>query len=104
MRGLSRRYSEAAATDLLLALAAERGEDVQEPERLFRLAFERARDLDISISQLRAATRLCRLSKGRAGQATAKATLADIYATFDEGGATRDLAEARALLDGTFAS
>ena len=51
--------------DLLLALATQQGRDVAEAEHWYRLALDRARALDVGISQLRAATRICRVSTAR---------------------------------------
>jgi predicted ATPase len=85
--------------DLLVALAAGEGREDPEAERWYRLALERARALNVRISELRAATRLCRISKGRDGHDAATQALAEIYATFTEGSTTRDLIEARELFD-----
>jgi adenylate cyclase len=84
--------------DLLLALAVEQGSEDPEAERWYRLALQRARELDARTPELRAATRLCRVHPGDTHDA-ARRTLADVYATFTEGFTSRDLIEARELLD-----
>jgi predicted ATPase len=86
--------------DLIAALAAEEGREDTEAEQWYRMAFERARERNVRISQLRAAMRLCRAANGKSGQDAAKQALAEVYASFTEGASTRDLLEARKLLDG----
>jgi len=58
----------------------------------------KARDLNARMSQLRAATRLCRVWQANGEHEAAARTLAPVYATFTEGFATADLLEARNLL------
>jgi predicted ATPase len=85
--------------DLLLALATEEGREDSEAEHWYRLAIERARAQNVRISELRAATRLCRVAKPGDPHNAARRALAEVYATFTEGSTTRDLTEARELLD-----
>ena len=49
--------------------------------------------------ELRAATSLARLWRDQGKRAEARVLLAPVYATFTEGFATRDLKDAKALLD-----
>jgi predicted ATPase len=84
--------------DALLALAADGGSDVASAEQCFQQAFDHAASLKARMSQLRAATRLCRLRREKTGQDAAVRALASVYATFTEGFATADLIEARDLL------
>jgi predicted ATPase/class 3 adenylate cyclase len=76
--------------DLLLGLA-----DAEAAESHFRGAFEIAERLGLRMPQLRAATRLARLQK----RPDATDVLRDVYETFTEGFETRDLLEARTVLD-----
>jgi hypothetical protein len=85
--------------DLLLALAASDPSLGPEAERWLQLGFDRARDLNARMSQLRAATRLCRVRLGTVGHEAAARTLGSVYATFTEGSGIADLLEARDLLD-----
>jgi predicted ATPase len=84
--------------DLLLALAADGGSDLSLAEHCYQLAFDHASKLKARMSQLRAATRLCRLRRDKTKQDAAVRTLGSVYATFTEGFATADLIEARDLL------
>ncbi len=85
--------------DLLLTLATQHGRDVAEAEHWYRLALGRARALDVGISQLRAATRMCRVSAATSGRDSAMQMLARIAARFDDGPLSHDLREAKELLD-----
>jgi adenylate cyclase len=85
--------------DLLRGLAAAEGRESTEAERWYRMAFERAGELKVGISRLRAATRLCSVASSAAARDTARQALAGVYATFTEGFGTRDLIEARELLE-----
>lgn len=67
-------------------------------ETCFRRAFDVARDLDARMSQLRAATRLCRLSCERGDAEEGRRRLSAVHETFTEGFTTADLIEARELL------
>jgi predicted ATPase/class 3 adenylate cyclase len=84
--------------DLLVALAADDGRDGSGAEHWYRLAFDRARDLNARMSQLRAAARLSRVWQAKGEHEAAARTLGSVYATFTEGFATADLLEARDLL------
>jgi predicted ATPase len=57
-----------------------------------------ARELDARMSQLRAATRLCRLSSNRPDADEARRLLSGVHDTFTEGFTTADLIEAEELL------
>ena len=85
--------------DLLAALAAddERGRASAEP--WYRLAFDRAGELDARMARLRAATRLGRLRLAEGDRGAAARTLGPVYDTFTEGFSTADLRDARDLLD-----
>jgi len=80
--------------DLLLA----RGES-QEAEHCLRRAIELARARSDRSFELRAATSLARLLDGRGKRDEARETLAPIYGWFTEGFGSKDVQEARALLD-----
>jgi predicted ATPase/class 3 adenylate cyclase len=84
--------------DLLEALATfdERGRPGS--EHWYRLAFDRAGELDARMTRLRAATRLGRLALAEGRPEEVAGMLGPIYATFTEGFATADLVEARDLL------
>jgi len=71
---------------------------VASAEPCFQQAFEVARDLDARMSQLRAATRLCRLSLERGDAEEARRLLSGVHETFTEGFTTPDLIEAGELL------
>jgi predicted ATPase/class 3 adenylate cyclase len=75
-------------------LAAKGGEDVAV---WYRRAYDDAAGRKARSPQLRAATRLCRLAAAR-GEPDADGLLRPLYASFTEGTATRDLAEARDAL------
>ena len=83
--------------DLLAALAAVDATGRPGAEHWYRLAFDRAGELDARMTRLRAATRLGRGS-GRGPPGDAAGMLGPVYATFTEGFATADLLEARDLL------
>jgi predicted ATPase len=85
--------------DLLVALAASDPSLRPEGERWYQLGFDRARDLKARMSQLRAATRLCRVRQGTVGHEAAARALSSVYATFTEGFGTADLLDAQELLD-----
>lgn len=99
----ARRLPAGTAVGTTAADAAGRS---GEAEARYRLALDRAIELDARMTQLRAATRLVRLAASAGGPAadagaggpTALATLARIHATFDEGFETADLREARDVL------
>jgi predicted ATPase len=79
--------------DLLVALDNPEG-----AEPMFQSALVVARDLGLRTPQLQAATRLTRLRRA-AGKPAETDDLRAVYGTFAEGLDTRDLAEARAVLD-----
>jgi predicted ATPase/class 3 adenylate cyclase len=82
----------------LIAILPGVGEGGNAAEALYRKALDDAAGRKVRLPQLRAATRLARLvPAGPEGEA-ARDALATVYATFTEGFATRDLAEARDLL------
>jgi predicted ATPase/class 3 adenylate cyclase len=68
------------------------------PAPWYRRALESARARDARMTQLRVATRLCRLPQDRADAARSRRLLESVYATFAEGFTTADLTEARGLL------
>ena len=80
--------------ELLLA----RGES-QEAEHCLRRAIELARRRSERSFELRAATTLARLLDGRGKRDEAREVLATVYGWFTEGFDTKDVREARALLD-----
>jgi predicted ATPase len=80
--------------DLLLVLSEAR----DEAESWFMRAFDRAQELDARMSQLRAATRLCRLRRDHGDADAGARALRAVYESFTEGFATRDLIEANDLL------
>jgi hypothetical protein len=67
-------------------------------EPCFQRAFDVARDLEARTSQLRAAIRLCRLSRERGEAEQGRRMLSDVHETFTEGFTTADLIEAGELL------
>ena len=71
--------------DLILALPADDGSDHSQAQHWYRLAFDRARDLGARMSQLRAATRLCRVDnrdRGRSRGAQAPPGPCDVHRGF----------------------
>ncbi len=70
-----------------------------EAERLFRRALAIARSQEARAFELRAAMSLARLLQTQGAPREAHAILTPVYAWFTEGFATRDLVEAKALLD-----
>ena len=70
-----------------------------EAEALFRRALDIARAQEAKSFELRAATSLARLLRDQGKRAEARDLLAPIYGWFTEGFDTRDLVEAKALLD-----
>jgi hypothetical protein len=67
-------------------------------ELCFHRAFDVASDLDARMSQLRAATRLCRLSQERGDGEERRRLLSAVHENFKEGFTTPDLIEAGDLL------
>jgi predicted ATPase/class 3 adenylate cyclase len=80
--------------DLLLALA-----DAAGAESRFRSAFDVAGSLGLRMPQLRAATRMTHLRLAARKRPDRTDVLRDVYNTFTEGFDTRDLVEARAVLE-----
>lgn len=74
-------------------------EDETEVEACFRRAIELARRQAAKMLELRAAMSLCRLWREQGKREKARQTLAEVYGWFTEGFDTRDLKEARALLE-----
>jgi hypothetical protein len=79
--------------DLLLALSEG---DLAEP--CFQHGFDVARDLDARMSQLRAATRLCRLWRELGDAEEGRRLLSAVHQSFTEGFATADLIDAERAL------
>ena len=73
--------------------------EVEEAEAAFRQALEIARRQGALMYELRATTSLARLLRDRNRAAEARQLLGDLYGTFGEGFTSRDLREARQLLD-----
>ncbi len=84
--------------DVLAAFATAGTRDVSEAAHCYQLAFDHACDLKARMSQLRAATRLCRIRRAEAEREASVRVLRSVYATFTEGFATADLSEARDAL------
>jgi DNA-binding SARP family transcriptional activator len=76
-----------------------RGEAEPEAEKCFQRAIQVARQQQAKSWELRATTSLCRLWQKRGKQQQARQVLAEIYSWFTEGLDTRDLQEAKALLE-----
>jgi len=75
------------------------GNAVKEAEALFHQALEIAQRQEAKTFELRAATSLARLWQRQGKRDAARALLAPLYAWFTEGFATRDLQDAKALLE-----
>jgi len=84
--------------DLLGALPPDEGGGASSAEPWYRLAFDRAGELNARMSMLRAATRSGRLRLADGEPEAAAAILGPVYASFTEGFATADLRDAEALL------
>jgi predicted ATPase len=72
---------------------------IEEPEALFGQSLEVARRQEAKTFELRAATSLARLWQRQGKRDAARALLAPVYAWFTEGFDTRDLKDAKALLN-----
>ena len=82
--------------DLLTALPnGPVGEAIETYEQSARLAEDR----QLRMTHLRAATRLARMKRGTASDASARDALAAVYQSFTEGFDAADLIAARAVLD-----
>jgi tetratricopeptide (TPR) repeat protein len=77
---------------------ARRRDSEQEADALFREAIDIARGQEAKSLELRAATSLARLWQRQGKRAEARSLLQPVYGWFTEGFDTRDLVEARALL------
>ncbi len=82
--------------ELLLAQSVENADEV---ERSFYQAIEIARTQHAKSLELRAAMSLARLLQQKKQLSEARSCLSEVYEWFTEGLATKDLLEARALLD-----
>src|SRR5262249_55054400 len=80
-------------------LAASGRSSPEEVEICFRAALDIARKQQAKTFELRAATSLARLWSDRGDRQRARDLLAPIYGWFTDGFGTRDLIEAKALLD-----
>jgi predicted ATPase len=80
------------------------GDAVEEAEALFHQSLEIARRQEAKTFELRAATGLARLWQRQGKRDAARDLLAPLYAWFTEGFATRDLIEAKTLLEELAAS
>jgi len=80
-------------------LLDEFGSSVEEVEACLCRAIERAQALEVKRWELRAATALARLWAERGERQKAYDLLAPVYGWFTEGFDTRDLKDAKALLD-----
>jgi len=75
------------------------GNAAEEAEALFGQSLEIARRQEAKLFELRAATSLARLWQRQGKRAAARDLLAPIYGWFTEGLDTRDLIEAKTLLE-----
>ena len=75
------------------------GNAVEEAEALFGQALEIARRQEAKTFELRATTSLARLWRDQRKRAAARDLLAPIYGWFTEGFDTRDLQDAKAVLE-----
>jgi predicted ATPase len=89
-------YACTISGDLLLATSAE---SQAKAEACFRQALDVAGPQEARFYELQAATRLARLWKRQDKREEARELLAPVYSWFTEGFDTRDLKEAKALLD-----
>jgi class 3 adenylate cyclase/predicted ATPase len=80
-------------------LAAHRRKERQRSEACFHRAIDVAQSQDAKMFELRASTSLARLWRDQGIRTEARDLLAPIYGWFTEGFDTRDLKEAKALLD-----
>ncbi len=80
-------------------LLLQSGEQADEAQAAFRLAIETTRRQSAKFLELRAATSLARLWQRQGRKEEARALLAPVYDWFTEGFDTRDLKDAKALLE-----
>jgi predicted ATPase len=92
------RYWEPELHRLRAEWLLMQGDEV-EAEASFHKAIEVARHQQAKSWELRATVSLCRLWQKQGKAEGARQALAEIYSWFTEGFATRDLQEAKALLD-----
>jgi predicted ATPase len=92
-------FPDADLLNLKGHILLEDGEGEAEAEASFQRALDVARGQKAKCFELRAATSLARLWQRQGKRAEARALLAPIYGWFTEGFDTRDLIEAKALLD-----
>jgi DNA-binding winged helix-turn-helix (wHTH) protein/tetratricopeptide (TPR) repeat protein len=78
--------------------------DIEQAERCFRTAIDRARDSSAKSFELRAAMSMYKLLSKQGKRADGRRLLADAYRRFSEGFNTPDLIDARRLLDGSMRS
>jgi class 3 adenylate cyclase/predicted ATPase len=96
----SQRYWDAELYRLYAEVTLQQGRAAEgEAERLLRRALRVARSQRARALELRAAASLSRLWQKQGRWDEARALLEPVYAAFTEGFRTRDLGEARALLD-----
>jgi DNA-binding winged helix-turn-helix (wHTH) protein/tetratricopeptide (TPR) repeat protein len=80
------------------ANSAKRSNDIDQAERAFMTAIERARQTEAKSFELRAAMSLHRLLSEKGKRAEARRVLAEVYDWFSEGFDTPDLIDARGML------
>jgi predicted ATPase len=95
------RWTEAELYRLkgVIALTRNGLDAIQEAEACFRRSIDIARGQAARLWELRAATSLARLWRDRGKRPQARDLLAPVYGWFTEGFETRDLKDAKALLD-----
>jgi class 3 adenylate cyclase/predicted ATPase len=96
---LGQHYYDAELRRLRAEILDMDGNAVEEAEALFGQSLEIAQRQEAKTFELREATSLARLWQRQGKRDAARALLAPLYAWFTEGFSTRDLVEARALLD-----
>ena len=89
-------FAQAIKGELLLQLP---GQHEGEAEACFRLAIDLARSRSAKLGELQATTRLSRLWQKQGKNEEGRCLLAEVYGWFTEGFDTRDLKEAKALLE-----
>ena len=93
-------YADAELHRLRAEILLDRdGDAVEEAEALFDQSLEIARRQEAKSFELRAATRLAQLWQRQGKRDQARALLAPVYTWFTEGFDTRDLKDAKALLE-----